>query len=71
MRPAPQESVIMASGSPNVGAAGGGGGGIKPQLVSNQMSHSIMKKSKMFQKLCDWFHKFFCPSVLVIFISHL
>ena len=53
MRPAPQESVIMASGSPNVGAAGGGGGGIKPQLVSNQMSHSIMKKSKMFQKLCD------------------
>ena len=34
----------MASGSPNVGAAGGGGGGIKPQLVSNQMSHSIMKK---------------------------
>ena len=44
MRPAPQESVIMASGSPNVGAAGGGGGGIKPQLVSNQMSHSIMKK---------------------------
>ena len=43
MRPAPQESVIMASGSPNVGAAGGGGGGIKPQLVSNQMSHSISK----------------------------
>ena len=57
----------MASGSPNVGAAGGGGGGgIKPQLVSNQMSHSIMKKC--FKTCVIDFTNFFALIVFYLFL---